>query len=947
MIVATNRLLKRLERLRNKADRMVMGDSVGYEYAPLIASSSFKRLCKKAMSVCIIDPLWRIVHLSAPELIAFLLEEKGYASLNVYWLKSLPKLLHELQTVVTGLEDSRKWGILDRYMWDEVNKDEEVKGMLEKIKGTLADYFPVLINEAPRVCGAIEELGTVIDVMLILCCEFIDSDEEFVVFDVISRRILESGFTQRQLELLSLAGRLPLKRNIGAEEAVVGFEDDTIKLLERLTGSSKKLEVVPIVGMAGLGKTTLAQRIYGDPYIVYFFDIRSWACVSQEYVKRDLLLDLSSTLQLRNRTYSMSDEQLGEQIYRGLKGQKYLVVLDDIWDNRAWKDLKIYFPDDRNGSRILLTSRNIDLNLEAATVVPPHMLRLRTARESWRILQMMVFKNGMCPWRLYDVGKQISSKCWGLPLAVSITAGLLRSRWTRASWKDVAESLSNYIVSDPHQYMDTLALSYNHLPPHLRPCFLYLGKFPGDCDIPVNKLIWLWVAEGFIDQIGSRTLEDMAEGYLMDLLQRSLVMVSKKGTDGQIKACHVHDLLRSFCSWKANEERFSPIIYRYGRVSSAFSPAAAAESKTYPSHGRSLEHSTQHVNFIFCCPIELGESFQVGKPFDYETYKFLRILDIESISIFSFPREVTKLVDLRYLAIQAEDGNPPASISNLIHLQTLIISSSRNIVVPRSTWDLGHLRHLYIKSGENLIEDVSSNKFPGNDCYDRVLDGLQTISAVCPSPSCLDILSRTTNLRKLGFCGPLVSTLGVLEFPNICYLNCLQRLKLSNTKIYHAAVKSCSPLMFPETLTRLTLSDTALDWNEVRTIGLLPKLEVLKLNVNACIGQRWETSDKGFANLKLLKLQDLDIVNWETSSAHFPRLQRLVVRCCLRLEGIPTSIGEILPLELIEVSWCGESTSQSARTIQKEQERNGNDFLKVITWVHRDLQRKRKRRSYE
>ncbi|MFS8034570.1 putative P-loop containing nucleoside triphosphate hydrolase [Helianthus anomalus] len=175
----------------------------------------------------------------------------------------------------------------------------------------------------------------------------------------------------------------------------------------------------------------------------------------------------------------------------------------------------------------------------------------------------MVFENGKCPWRLYDVGKMISAKCYGLPLAISITAGLLRSRWTRAYWKEVAESLSNYIVRDPNQYMDTLALSYNHLPSHLRPCFLYLGVFPGDCDIPVHKLIRLWVAQGFIDQSTSKSLEDVAEDYLMDLLGRSLVIVSKKGDDGQIKACHVHDLLRSLCMWKAKEEAFSPIEYRY------------------------------------------------------------------------------------------------------------------------------------------------------------------------------------------------------------------------------------------------------------------------------------------------------------------------------------------------------------------------------------------------
>ncbi|PWA94208.1 Disease resistance protein [Artemisia annua] len=874
MEVATDRLLTRLEPLRTKADSMLLD--------VIIDSWRFKILCKKAMSVCIVDPLWRIVHLSAPELIKFLRQEEGYASLGVgYWLKSLPKVLYEVQAVVDHLGDKSNWEILDRCIWYEVNNDEEVKGMLDKVMSMLADYFPGLIDEAPRVNGALDELKTVIDVMLILCCEFVDSDGEFVVFDVESRKLLERNVA---------------KQIVGEEENVVGFEEDTIKLLEKLTGFSKKLEVIPIVGMAGLGKTTLAKRVFGDPYIVYFFDIRAWSCVSQECVKRDFLLGiLSSIVQLTNRIYSMSDDQLGEQIYRGLKGQKYLVVLDDIWDNRAWKELKIYFPDDRNGSRILLTTRNIDLNLEASAAVVPHRLRLRTAHESWRILQRMVFKNGKCPWRLYDVGKQISSKCYGLPLAVSITAGLLKSRLTRASWKEVAESLSNYIVSDPDQYMDTLALN----------------------------------------QTGNKTLEDVAEDYLMDLLGRSLVMVSRKGADGEIKACHVHDLLRSLCVWKAREEGFSPIIYRYGRVSSALSPVAGADSQT----NMSSERSTQHVNFVLCCPVELGECFLAGRPVDCETYKFLRILDIESVSIFSFPRPVLQLVNLRYLAIQAEDGNPPILISKLLHLQILVISSRRNIVLPKSTWDIECLRHLYIKSGENLIEDVTFDKF--------MLDNLQTIFGVCPSPSCVSILRRSPNLRKLGFCGPLVSTLGVLEFPDIHSLNRLQMLKLSNTMMYHAAVKSCSPLMFPEKLTRLTLVETALNWNEIQTVGLLPNLKVLKLNANACIGQRWETSDTGFPNLKFLKLQDLDIVKWEASSAHFPRLQRLVVRRCSRLQEIPANIGEIVTLELIEVNWCGESTAQSARTIQKEQERNGNDFLKVFTSVHRDLQGKRKRPTYD
>ncbi|KAL4567794.1 hypothetical protein LXL04_023388 [Taraxacum kok-saghyz] len=917
MAVATDRLSNRLERLRIKADHMLLDVSLHSEFTPVIASPFFKTLCKKAMSVCIINPLWRIVHLSAPELIKLLHEEDGcYASLDVYWLKSLPKILYELQTVLDSLSDNRNRGVLDRHVWDEANKDEEVQAMLKKIKSTLADYIPVLNDEAARVSDALEELKTVIDVVLLLCCEFLDSDLEFVVFDDTSRRLLESGFTQT--ELVSVTGNLPQKHGVDEEESMVGFEDDTIKLLDRLTGFSKKLEVIPIVGMAGLGKTTLAKIVYGHPFVVYFFDIRGWSCVSQEYVKRDILLGiLRCIVQLTNKYDSISDDLLGEEIYRLLKGQKYLVVFDDIWDYSHWQDLRKYFPDDRNGSRILLTTRNIDPYSES-TSTTVHRMRLRTARESWRILQTMVFKNGKCPWRLYDIGKQISRKCCGLPLAVSITAGLLR---------EVAESLSSYIVNDPNQYMDTLALSYNHLPPHLRQCYLYLGAFPVDCDIPVHKLILLWVAQGFVDQSTSKTLEDVAHSYLMDLLGRSLVMVSKKGADGQIKACHIHELLRSMCLWKANEEGFSPIMYRYGRVASSLSHVAGVS-----------ESETNQVNLVLCCPLELGECFHVGRSFDYETYKLVRILDIESISILSFSKDVLKLVNLRYLAIQADDGNPPASISNLVHLQILIILSRRNIFVPKSTWDIECLRHLYIKTGENLIQGVSS------DC---ILENLQTISGVCPSTSFSGILTRTPKLRKLGIHGPLVSPLGVLDFPNIRSLNCLETLKLSNTKMYHSTVKSCSIRMFPEMLTRLTLLNTSLNWNEIGTIGLLPNLEVLKLNVNACIGNIWETSDTGFRNLKLLKLQDLDIGKWEASSGHFPRLQRLVVRRCSRLEEIPSAIGNIFTLELIEVSWCGESTARSATSIHKEQQMLGNDFLKVFTSVHRDLQRKRKKPSYD
>ncbi|KAA8519401.1 hypothetical protein F0562_013657 [Nyssa sinensis] len=307
------------------------------------------------------------------------------------------------------------------------------------------------------------------------------------------------------------------------EETLVGFDDEVDTIKDRLIGvqNSDQLEVISIVGMAGLGKTTLAKKVYDDPLVVYHFYIRGWTYVSQVFQKRDLLLGiLTSFVQQENKIYGMSDAELGERLYKCLKERRYLVVMDDIWLIEAWNDIKKHFPNDNNGNRILFTSRMIDVAFQAKPDSPPHFLHFLTDDESWNLLQKKVFQKKSCPTELVEIGKQIAKKCQGLPLAILVVAGLLaKTEQTENWWKKVAESVSSYILNDPKQYMDTLALSYNHLPPHLKSCFLFMGAFPEE--IPVQKLIWLWIAEGFICQTGQKSFEDVAEEYLMDLIDRS------------------------------------------------------------------------------------------------------------------------------------------------------------------------------------------------------------------------------------------------------------------------------------------------------------------------------------------------------------------------------------------------------------------------------------------
>lgn len=207
---------------------------------------------------------------------------------------------------------------------------------------------------------------------------------------------------------------------------------------------------------------------------------------------------------------------------------------------------------------------------------------------------------------------------------------------------------------------------------------------------------------------------------------------------------------------------------------------------------------------------------------------------MESVPVSMFPSDVTDLVNLRYLAIQAHDGSPQPSISSLINLQTLIISSRNNILLPKTIWDIINLSHLYIKSGENLIDELSSVQLKEDDGCHSGLASLQTLTQVCPQ-FCVNLSSRIPNLKKLGFCGPLISTQGDIEFPNTQSLKHLQKLKLLNTIPYHEPTRSCDCRLFPKTLKKLTLSNIGLDWAQIWTFVGLPNLEVLKLKSHVCI----------------------------------------------------------------------------------------------------------------
>ncbi|KAG8379580.1 hypothetical protein BUALT_Bualt07G0103700 [Buddleja alternifolia] len=723
------------------------------------------------------------------------------------------------------------------------------------------------------------------------------------VYDIGALKVAKDFSTQLSLQA---------KQNSDVEDIIVGSKDKTIEILDQLIRGKEHFQTIAIFGMPGLGKTTLAKKLYIHPSVNYYFDKLSWCIISQAYQRKSVLIDILIGLQSeldRGMMCNKEEESLAERIYKSLKGRRYLIVMDDVWDSNVWYDLRRYFPDDRNGSRILFTSRNQD-------VAPPnsiiHELPALSNGQCWELLQKKVFGNETCPPQLLDIGNQIAASCCGLPLAVVVVAGILLTMYReRNTWENVGRSLASYIFADNNNStMQILELSYKHLPDHLKPCFLYFGAH-NDKQITVRKLKRLWVAEGFICKHERKSLEIVAEEYLMELIGKSLVIVTGRRSDGGVKNCVMHDLLRDLCLRRAKEENFLKLVDSnysiYGKHQRLYAPLRSVSlipnyDASHPLLGRYYgRHVRSFIGYYSGSPLNAVRMVGV---------RFLnrRISDFVGLEI---------LVHLRYLDINAI----PASIASFVNLEFLFVHDE--VSISSSLLKLAKLRHLQAPKA-TFNEDCNSTQM--------VINNLEYLSTVCISNlKDEEMLKCTPHLRKLKCkCEPfLINNEGLSSYcyPDLRFLTQLESLNMSSN--YYLIVKV--DINFPSNVKKLTLSGLRLPWENMSIIGTLPNLEILKLEYNAIAGEIWETRDGEFQQLRYLKLRGLEYSKWDVSSSeHFPKLQQLVLDSCWHLQEIPCAMGEIEVLQLIDVRECRKSVGKSATQIQEEQRDMGNEDLRVI-----------------
>ncbi|PHU11005.1 hypothetical protein BC332_17935 [Capsicum chinense] len=524
--------------------------------------------------------------------------------------------------------------------------------------------------------------------------------------------------------------------------------------------------------------------------------LREKATVSQQHNRKEILPGLlRSTIKTDDTVKTRGEAELVDMLQKSLKRKRYLIVLDDIWSCKAWDGVRRCFPtEDNAGSRILLTTRNDEVAHDAA------------------------FSNEALSSEFETIGKKIVEKCHGLPLTIVVVAGLLKSKRAIEDWGSVAKDFMSFITNDPdEQCSHVLGLSYNHLTSNLKACLLHFGIFREDSEIPAKKLMRTWMAEGFLKL--ETDLEGEAEKCLQDLVDRCLVIVSKKSIDGtKIRSCKVHDLIYDLC-----------------------------------------------LNF------------------------------------------------------KGKTAIPP-EIFRLWNLQTFIVQGSPPVTCPEEIWGLMQLSHLklpkfYLPNPPSISADKGSHMGFSN---------IQTISYLSLDCCTNEVIMGIQNVKELGISAYEIDSDGLLN--NLVHLQQLETLSLTYcfSGLLPASAKS-----FPATLKKLKLEATYLHWSYLDIIAELPNLEVLKLMVDACCGEKWYPNVRGFTRLKDLLIEYNDVKYWKATNDNFPVLKRLELKECTNLKEIPIEFADIQTLQLIELTMFLPKLGESAARIQKEQEELGNDPVNV------------------
>ncbi|KAJ3691714.1 hypothetical protein LUZ61_020878 [Rhynchospora tenuis] len=660
--------------------------------ADLLVSAIIPAVMKKATDSLVqrIGEMWGIndqrerLHNLLLEIQAVLPDAEDRANTN----EAVKSWLKKLKTAAYDAGD-----LLDEFCYEELRRDAVRRGhKVGNVSGFFSLENPALFRY--KMSGKLKKLVGRMDGLVVQMGRF--------------------GFQQGQR--VQVANRVKTDAFV-VESKVLGRNEDKENIVRLLLeesnnedSNSEDLKVVPVVGMGGLGKTALAQLVYNDPRVKDHFKLLLWVCVSEDF---NIALLIKSVIELVMGKCEVpidNMELLRRRLHEAICGKRYLLVLDDVWNDNVdeWDRLRALLNYEHSGSAIIVTTRS-DRVASIMGTVESYKLEFLDKDDSWKLFYRRAFSMGVQEnGELVEIGKKMVQNCGGLPLAVTTLGSLMSNKHEVREWSAVLEESKIWeIRSNNNNVLRILRLSYDHLPPYMQQCFAFCAIFPKGYKMNKNKLIQYWMANEFIPSDGPSSQEIKGNDIFNELAWRSFfqnvdhICPDYKWVDGYCSetTCQMHDLMHDLAQSVMGDECLFLLEQPTQIKQSKFIVHHISYEK-FPSDINNITNSFPAIRSIISA-YKYVRQRQYACNVGFLKSNALQILELHATIIGRTMVTPEKMKYLRYLEISSNCTSLPEAITTLYLLQTLSLVACRNLVeLPNGMKYMSSLRHIYIKDND-------------------------------------------------------------------------------------------------------------------------------------------------------------------------------------------------------------------------------------------------------
>ncbi|KAL7130723.1 hypothetical protein ABFS83_13G152900 [Erythranthe nasuta] len=706
------------------------------------------------------------------------------------------------------------------------------------------------------------------------------------------------------------------------DDETVGYENEKEIFTHQLLDGQKRLVTLAVVGPGGSGKTAFVNNVFKKQVITGRFDCHAWVHVSPHLKAEEVFMDLLKQF-CGSRKHPFDDgTNTQTKLLKYLSRKRFIVVLDDIWNQNDWDVIKEGFPNSSRSSRIIVTTRSSDVaSVCASSSTRVHILNCLGWLHALALFYRKAFQDmdGQCPPELKGCSERIVKRCEGLPLAiVAVGSALAHKPRLPNEWEKFHNSLGCEITGDSNLSVisNALLLGYMDLSTNLKSCFLYFSIFPEDYSVDRGRITRLWVAEQFAVGTDCLTAEEVAEDYLDELIQRNLVHVSNYDFDGKPRNCRVLNLVLTFITNKCKYENFASIFPRESTSQNQRIRRLSVHSDCTGLSGKSFLSGVRSMFLLRLLQIS---------PTDFKKIlcelKLARVLDLQGAPITKFPKDVTRLTLLRHLNFRGTKINMiPTSIKKLSYLETLDLKQTDVKELPKEILHLHNLRHLFAYK-YNVANYVVFDSVQGVTISEGIgnLTNLQKLSMIKVGEKVriLQELKKLSKLRKLGLTGlekghgkelsASVERMPHLRTLNLCSntkeefleLGELRNRPLELERLYLKGRLQQLPTWISSlnNLLKIGLKWSKMSNSSLQALQRLPNLMELQL-VDCFIGGELVFEASSFKNLKILLIEDFaELHTVVIRNGAMPDVKQISLRKCPGVMIFPLGMNNLAKVE--------------------------------------------------